>query len=164
MDDGRPRITRAGGINQDAHGDPAGDGASERGGELFAGFVVVENIGRERDGFLGRFDGGEHGGKRLVAIHQRLNLIVGCQWLRNNAADDAREHFQMFRACMFRFVEVLGDGAARRFFQAQRNGAAADAVDAEHEVKYRTKYRHQPDDADPKRRGAGITFVQQGVH
>jgi len=41
--------------------------------------------------------------------------------------------------------------------------AAADAIHAKHEVEDRSKSRHQPDDPDPKRCGAGITFVQQGM-
>ncbi|MEI9865461.1 MAG: hypothetical protein WDN00_13105 [Limisphaerales bacterium] len=46
---------------------------------------------------------------------------------------------------------------------AKFHGTAADAIDAEDEVKHRPEHGHEPDDADPKRGGAGITFVQQGM-
>ena len=163
MDDGRPRIACAGGINQDAHGHPARDGAAQRGGELFSGRVVVEDVGGERDGFFGRFDGGEHGGKRLIAVDERLNVVAGGERERGDAVHHVREHFQMFRAGVFRFAEVVGHGPGESAMHAERDGAAADAIDAKHEVKYRSKSRHQPDDPDPKRCGAGITFVQQGM-
>ena len=42
--DARPRIARAGGVNQDAHLDAAFRRVAERLGKLFAAGVVVENI------------------------------------------------------------------------------------------------------------------------
>ena len=100
--DGRPRITRAGGVNQHAHFDAAFDGAGQRGDKFFSGGVVVKNVSRERDGFLRGFDGGEHGGKGFIAVDQGLDLIARQQRPGDDAVDDPREHFQMFGAFMFR--------------------------------------------------------------
>ena len=47
---------------------------------------------------------------------------------------------------------------------AERNGAAADTVYAEGEVKNRTKQWQKPDESQPERRGAGIAFVEQGMN
>ena len=42
---------------------------------------------------------------------------------------------QMFRAVVFRFAEIFRDRPAEGFMDAELDGAAADAVDAEREVK-----------------------------
>ena len=162
--DRRPRVARPGGVNQHAHFDAAADGAAKGLDKLVSAGVVVENVSRERNGFLRGFDGGEHGGKGFVAIDERLDFVAGGQRALDDAADGAREHFQMFRAFVLRFAEVPGNRAAESFVDAERNGAAADAVDAEHEIKHRAKHRQQPDEADPERGGAGIAFVEQGMN
>ena len=161
--DWRPRVARPGGVNQHARFDAAADGAAKGLDELVSADVVVENVGRERNGFLRGFDGGEHGGKGLVAIDERLDFVAGGQRGRDDAADGAREHFQMFRSLVLRFAEVPGDGAAERFVDAECHGAAPDAVDAKHEIKNRAKQRQQPDESDPERRGAGFALVEQGM-
>ena len=68
---------------------------------------------------MGGFDGGEHGGKGFVAINERLDFVAGGQRALDDAGDRAREHFQMFRAFVLRFAEVLGNGAAESFMDAE---------------------------------------------
>jgi hypothetical protein len=46
----------------------------------------------------------------------------------------------------------------------QRNGAAADAVYAQYQVKNRAKCRQKPDESEPERRGPGIAFMEQGMN
>src|SRR5271155_390261 len=70
----------------------------------------------------------------------------------------------MFRAVVFRFAEIFGNIAAERFMHAELDGAAADAVDTECEIKNRTEQRHEPDDPDPDGGGAHVAFEQQGVN
>ena len=103
------------------------------------------------------------GGKGLVAIDKRQDFVATGQRALDDAADGAGEHFQMLRAFVLRFAEVFGNGAAEGFMDAERNGAAADAVDPEHQIGNGAKQRQQPDESDPERRGAGVTFVQQGM-
>ena len=164
VSDGRPGISRAGGVNQDADGHAAGHGAGERGDKLPAAGVVVENVGAERDGFFGRFDGGEHGGKGGVAVDERFDLVAGGEGLGDEATDGAREHFEMFRAFVLRFAEIFGNGTAEGFVDGERQGAAADAVDAEREVKNWAEQRQKPDESQPERGGAGIALVEQGMN
>ena len=162
--DRRPRITCAGGIHQHADFHAAFLTArSQRVNELVAGRIVVENIADERNGCFCGFDGGKHGGKCLVAVDERFHFIAGRQRPFDDATDDAGEHFKMFRAVVLRFAEIVGNGAADGLMHAEFDGAAADAVDAEHEVERRPQHRHEPDDSDPKRGGAGIALAEQGM-
>ena len=161
--DRRPRIARAGGINQHAHGHAALDGAFERGDKLFSAGVVVKNISAERDGFFRGFNRGEHGGKRGVAVDERLDFVSRGERLRGDAADDAGDVLEMFRAFVFRFAEIFGDVAAEGFVDAELDGAAADAVDAERKIEQRAERGQSPDDGEPDRGGAGVAFVEQRV-
>ena len=161
--DRRERIARAGGINEHAHGHAALDGAFERGDEFFSARVVVENVGAERDGFFRGFNRGEHRWKRFVAVDQRLDFISRRERLRGDAADDAGDVLEMFRAVVLRFTEIFGNVAAESFMHAEFDGAAADAVDAEREVEQGTERGQKPDDGDPDCRGARVAFVEQGV-
>ena len=86
--------------------------------------------------------------------------VSGCV---GDAADDAGDVFEMFRAVVFRFAEIFGNVAAESFVDAQLDGAAADAVDAEREVEKRAEHRQEPDDADPDCGGAGVALVEQRV-
>ena len=118
MGDGRPRVARAGGVNQDAHGHSAFDGPTERGDKLLPAGVVVENITDQRNGFFCGFNRREHGGKCLVAVDERMDAVAGRQRLRDDATDNMREHFQMFRAIGLRFAKVFGNPAG--WFYARR--------------------------------------------
>ncbi len=69
----------------------------------------------------------------------------------------------MFSAFVLGFAEILRDRSAEGFVDGERQGAAADAVDAEREIKNRPEQRQKPDEAEPERGGAGIAFVQKGV-
>jgi len=46
---------------------------------------------------------------------------------------------------------------------AQLDGAAADAVDPEHEVEEGAEHGQGPDDGDPDDGGAGVALVEQGM-
>ena len=138
--DGRPRVTRAGSVNQNAHGHPAPDGAAERVGKLFPARVIVENIGDQRNGFCGGLNCRQHGRKRFVAVDERMHMVAGGQRLLDDATDDAREHFQVCRAFVFRFPKVLGNPVVGGFVHAEQHGAAADAIDA----RARDKAADQP--------------------
>ena len=81
----------------------------------------------------------------------------------DDAADDAGDVLEMFRAVVFRFAEVFRDGAAEGFMHAELDGAAADAVDAERQVEQGAERGQRPDDAEPDGGGAGIALVQQRV-
>ena len=70
----------------------------------------------------------------------------------------------MFGAFVFRFAEIFRDRAGEGFMHTELKGAAADAVDPEREIKHRAEHRHQPDDAEPERGGAGIALMEQGVN
>src|ERR1035437_4139320 len=94
-------------------GHAALDGAFERGDKLFSARVVVENVSAERDGFFRGFNRGEHGRKRFVAVDERFDFIPGGERLRDDAADDAGDVFEMFRAVVFRLAEIFGNGTAR---------------------------------------------------
>ena len=98
-----------------------------------------------------------------VAVDEGFHFIAGRQGAFDDATHDAGEHFEMFRAVVLRFAEVIGNGAADSLVHAEFDGAAADAVDAEHEVECRPQHRHEPDDPDPKRGGAGIALAEQGM-
>ncbi len=162
--DGRERITRAGGVHEQAHGDAAFDGAFERGDEFLAARVVVKNVGAERDGFFRGFNRGEHRGKRGVAVDERLYFISRRERLRGDAADNTGDVLEMFRAVGFRLAEIFRNGVAEGFMHAELGSAAADAVDAERKIKNCAENRHKPDDAQPERRGARIALVKQGVN
>jgi len=56
-------------------------------------------------------------------------------------------------------VEIFENRNFGRFLNAQHQRAAADAVDPENQVKQRTQYRHQPNNANPECRRADVTFV-----
>ncbi len=161
--DGRPGIARAGGVNQHAHGDAAFDGVLEGGDKFLSAGVVVENIGAERDGFFGRGNRGEHGGKRGVAGDEGLEVVSRQERLAGDAADDAGNVLEVLGARGFRFAEIFRDGAAQSVMDAELDGAAADAVDAEGQVEQGTPDGHGPDDDDPDGGGAGVALMQQGV-
>ena len=163
MRDGRPGIARAGGVHQHAHGHPALDGALKRGDELLAGRVVVENVADEREGNLGRVDGGEHGGEGLVAVDERQDFVAGRERALDDAADHAGEQLQMFRAFVLRFTEVVRHRARDGLVHTEGKRAAPDTIDAEDEVDHRPDDRHEPDDPDPKCGGAGIALMEQGM-
>src|SRR5476651_1572985 len=69
----------------------------------------------------------------------------------------------MFRAIVLGFAKIFRDVAAESFVDAELDGAAAEAVDAEREVEQGTERGQKPDDADPDRRGARVAFVKQRV-
>lgn len=69
---------------------------------------------------------------------------------------------EMFRARVFRFAKVVGHGAAESAVDAERNRAAADAVDAECQVEHQAEQRQKPDEPDPERGCAGIALVAEG--
>ena len=109
------------------------------------------------------FNRGEHRRKRLVAVDERLHVVAGRQRPGDDAADHTGQQFQMLRAFMLRFTEVFRNRPADGFMHAEHKRATADAIDPEREIKQRTHRRHQPDEANPERCGAGIAFVQQGM-
>src|SRR5476649_1868346 len=69
----------------------------------------------------------------------------------------------MFRAIVLGFAKIFRDVAAESFMDAELDGAAAEAVDAEREVEQGTERGQKPDDADPDRRGSRVAFVEQRV-
>jgi len=79
-----------------------------------------------------------------------------------HATDDAGEVLQS-SAHRVGFRRVLGNRPADGLVQAKPDSAAADAVDAEHKVKHRPQHGHEPPITDPKRGGAGVPVVKQGV-
>ena len=119
MCDRRPRVAGAGGINEDARLHAAPHGTFKGGDEFSSAGVVVENVGAKRDRCFRRFDRGQHGGKRLVAVDEGIDFVASGQRLRDHTADDAGKLLEMFRARVFRFAEVV------------RRGAAESAVDTE---------------------------------
>ncbi len=70
----------------------------------------------------------------------------------------------MFGAFVLRFAEIFGNGTAEGFVDGERQGAAADAVDAEREVKNWAEQRQKPDESQPERGGARIALVEQGMN
>lgn len=164
MENGRKRIARAGGINEHAHFHAAFDRATKRGDELFAAGVIVENVGAEGDRLLRGLDGGEHRGERFVARDERADAVARHERAGRDAANDPRHHAEMLGPDLFGFAEVFRDGPDGDAMDAERNGTAANAVDAQDEVEQGTQQGDKPDDADPERGGAGIAFVKQGMN
>lgn len=164
VENGRPGVASAGGINQHADFDTALDGAGEGVSELAAGWIVVEDVGGQRNGFLRGIDGGEHGGEGFVTVDERMQLIARRQWLCDDAADDASEHLEVFDAGGLRFAEVGRNRTSGGFVNAENDGAPADAVHTEREVEQGTEEREEPDDTEPETGGARIAFVEQDVN
>jgi hypothetical protein len=92
-----------------------------------------------------------------------LDGISRHQWLPDDPAHRARQHFQMFRFNLFRFTEVFRDRAGDDIMNSQRNRVAANAIDPEREIEQGTQRGHKPDDANPQRRSPRIAFVEQGM-
>ena len=70
----------------------------------------------------------------------------------------------MFGAFVLRLAEIFRNRAGEGFMHTELQRAAADAIDAKREIKNGPNNGHQPDDTDPERGGARITFVEQGVN
>src|SRR2546422_10202363 len=62
------------------------------------------------------------------------------------------------------FAQMLRNGADDGFMHSQRNGTAADAIDAERKIENRAKHRQEPDSSEPEGRGTRIAFVEQRVN
>jgi len=73
-----------------------------------------------------------------------------------------REQFQVLRAFMLRLFQVFENWTAGGFVHAEYQRAAADAVDSQHEVEQRASAGINQM-SNPKRCGAAVTFVEQGV-
>ena len=162
--DGRPRVASSRGINQNAHCDFTSGSAGERIGKLFAAGIVVADVSDKRNGFCRGFNRGKHGRKGLVAIDERSHAVAGCQRLGDDAADDARQHFQVLHVGELRFAQAFRNGTDDGFMHAEQYSAAADAVHAEGEVENRAKNRQEPDSSEPECSGARIALVEQRVH
>src|SRR5689334_17355176 len=70
----------------------------------------------------------------------------------------------MLDAGGLRLAEMLCNGADHGFMHAERNGAPADAIDAEREIQNWATHGDKPDRDEPKRRGARIPLIQEGVN
>ena len=106
-------------------------------------------------------DGGEHARIGLVAVAQQPDRIArrrGAPRQPLAAAVERREQAVLRRS------RARGDGRIPPGLRpAQRDGAAADAVDAEQGVDRATQEGRQPGEADPADRAADIALAQQGM-
>ncbi len=109
------------------------------------------------------FNRGKHGWKGFVAVDQRLHAVACRQRFGDQPTDHASEQLQVLCAFMLGLFQVFENWTVGGFVHAEYQRAAADAVDSQHEVEQRPQRRHQPDEGNPKRCGAGVTFVEQGV-
>jgi len=112
MNDGRPRVTRAEVVNQHPDGHAPPDGALECRRKLFSGAVMIENVGRERNGFGGGFDRGEHGRESFITVDEHFHLIAGGQRACADAIHQPGKHAQMRRLRLVRLAHVLRNRTA----------------------------------------------------
>jgi len=84
--------------------------------------------------------------------------------LGNDSADYPRQHFKMRDSVSLRLTEMFWNGTGNVVVGSERNGAAADAVNAEGQIENWAQDRQKPDRDQPESRGARISFVEQGVN
>ena len=77
--------------------------------------------------------------------------------------DNTRELLEVLRFHGLGLTQIFRNGPAGDFMDTEGDGAAADAVDTEHEVEQGTKRGQRPDDTDPNCCSTGVAFVEQGV-
>ncbi len=135
--DGRPGISRAGGIHQHADLNAARNGAGKSGDKFLSGSIVVENIGAEGNRFFGALNGLEHGGEGGVAVDEGLDFVTDGEGAFGNALDDGGKGLQMVGLQLGQF-EDLPTGIERCHYP-QRHGTAANPVHAERQVKNRAR-------------------------
>ena len=70
----------------------------------------------------------------------------------------------MLHAGKLRFAQIFRNRAGDGLMNAEKNRAAADAIDAEREIKHRPKHGQKPNGSEPERRGAGVAFVEQRMN
>ena len=70
----------------------------------------------------------------------------------------------MFRTFILDLAGAIPDRAAERAMHAECSRSRADAIYPEREVQQRSEQRKKPDEPEPERGGARITFVQQGMN
>jgi uncharacterized membrane protein YccC len=123
--------------------------------------VVIKDVTDQRNGQLRRFYRGQHGRKGFVAVDQRLTRFLA---VSGSATTRLTTRAISFRCSVphTRARRGLAESVDRCSMHAEPQRPAADAVDSQNEVEQRTDRRHQPNEGDPKRCGAGITLVQAG--
>ena len=80
------QIATADTIDQDSNRNAARLSGGQSGDEMLARLVVIENVGRQADRMLGRFDGAEHFGEGLVAIFEDAPAIARQQRMADQHA------------------------------------------------------------------------------
>ena len=80
------QIAAADTVDQNPHRDATRLSGGQSGDETLARLVVIENVGRQADRMLSRFDGAEHFGEGLVAIFEDAPLIARQQRMADQHA------------------------------------------------------------------------------